>query len=159
VIGYLERDEMNSLLKVPDRRTTLGDRDHAILLFLYNSGARADEAAGLLIGNLQLKGSPAVRILGKGNKWRLCPLWPATVTALSPLVTDRNETDPVFLGRRNERMTRFGIHRLVAHYARLASASTPSLAVKRVSPHIIRHYLPFRIMSRRNRRFAVSLRI
>jgi integrase/recombinase XerD len=36
-------------------------------------------------------------------------------------------------------MTRFGIHRLVAHYARSASESTPSLSVKRVSPHIIRH--------------------
>lgn len=139
VIGYLERAEIDSLLKAPDRRTALGDRDHAVLLFLYNSGARADEAAGLLIGNLHLKGSPAVRIMGKGNKWRLCPLWPATVTALSRLVTGRNETEPVFLGRRNERMTRFGIHRLVAHYARLASRSTPSLSVKRVSPHIIRH--------------------
>jgi integrase/recombinase XerD len=78
-------------------------------------------------------------VLSKGNKWRVCPLWPATVTALARLVTDRNETDPVFLGRRNERMTRFGIHRLVAHYARLASKSTPSLCLKRVSPHIIRH--------------------
>jgi integrase/recombinase XerD len=139
VIGYLERAEMDALMKMPNRRAALGDRDHAVLLFLYNSGARADEAAGLLIGNLHLKGSPAVRIMGKGNKWRLCPLWPATVAALSQLVTGRNETDPVFLSRRNERMTRFGIHRLVAHYARLASKSTPSLCLKRVSPHIIRH--------------------
>src|SRR5580704_4179790 len=69
VIGYLERAEMDALLKAPDRRTVLGDRDHAILLFLYNSGARADEAAGLIIGNLlHLKAAPAVRILGKGNK-------------------------------------------------------------------------------------------
>jgi site-specific recombinase XerD len=140
VIGYLERAEMDALLKAPDRRTVLGDRDHAILLFLYNSGARADEAAGLVIGNLHLKGSPAVRILGKGNKWRLCPLWPATVAALSRLAAGRNETEPVFLGRRNERMTRFGIHRLVAHYAKSVSESTPSLSAKRVSPHIIRHY-------------------
>jgi site-specific recombinase XerD len=138
LIGYLERAEMDALLKAPDRRTALGDRDHAVLLFLYNTGARADEAAGVLIGN-HLKGSPAVRILGKGNKWRLCPLWPATVTALSRLVTGRNETDPVFLGRTNQRMTRFGIHRLVAHYARLASNSTPSLCLKPVSPHTIRH--------------------
>ena len=59
--------------------------------------------------------------------------------ALSPLVTNRDETAPVFLGRRSERMTRFGIHRPVAHYARSASKSTPSLSVKRVSPHIVRH--------------------
>ena len=61
------------------------------------------------------------------------------MTALSPIVAGRNETDPAFLGRRNERMTRFGIHRLVARYARSASKSQPSLSVKRVSPHIIRH--------------------
>jgi site-specific recombinase XerD len=47
VIGYLERAEMDALLKAPDRRAALGDRDHAILLFLYNSGARADEASAL----------------------------------------------------------------------------------------------------------------
>ena len=45
VIGYLEKAEMDLLLAQPDRRTLLGDRDHALLLFLYNSGARADEAA------------------------------------------------------------------------------------------------------------------
>src|SRR5215469_9946472 len=67
LIGYLERAEMNALLKSPDRRTELGDRDYAILLFLYNSGARADEAAGLLIRDLHLKAAPAVRIVGKGN--------------------------------------------------------------------------------------------
>src|SRR5260370_1325945 len=139
LIGYLELAEMDALLKAPDRRTALGDRDHAVLLFLYNSGARAAEAAGLLVGNLHLNASPAVRILGKGNKWRLCPLWPATVAALSPLVTGRNETEPVFLGRRNERMTRFGIHPLVTHCARLASKSMPSLSLKHVSPHCIRH--------------------
>jgi integrase/recombinase XerD len=139
LIGYLERAEMEALLKAPDRRTVLGDRDHAVLLFLYNGGARADEAAGLLIGNLHLKASPAVRIIGKGNKCRLCPLWPATVAALSRLVTGRDETEPVFLGRTNQRMTRFGIHRLVTHYARLASKTTPSLSIKRVSPHSIRH--------------------
>jgi integrase/recombinase XerD len=130
---------MDALLKSPDRRTGLGDRDYAILLFLYNSCARADEAAGLLIGDLYLKAAPAVRIVGKGNKPRLCPLWPTTVSALSRLSAGRGETEPVFLGRRHERMTRFGIHRLVTRYARLASKSAPFLAAKRVSPHSVRH--------------------
>jgi len=139
LIGYLERTEMDALLKSPDRRTELGDRDYAILLFLYNSGARADEAAGLLIRDLHLKAAPAVRIVGKGNKHRLIPLWPTTVSALSRLIAGRTETEPVFLGRRHERMTRFGIHRLVTRYARLASKSAPSLTAKRVSPHTVRH--------------------
>src|SRR5690606_12489526 len=67
VIGYLEKAEMEALLRAPDQRTALGARDHGLLLFLYNSGARADEAATLCVSNLQLGTSPSVRILGKGN--------------------------------------------------------------------------------------------
>ena len=139
VIGYLEKAEMDALLAQPDRRTPLGDRDHALLLFLYNSGARADEAAKLTIDNLQLASQSSVRLHGKGNKFRTCPLWPVTATSLSRLVVNRSKSDAVFLNRINHPLTRFGIHRLVTHYAELASKTVPSLATKRVSPHTIRH--------------------
>ncbi|MCL6484983.1 MAG: site-specific integrase, partial [Janthinobacterium lividum] len=111
LIGYLEKAEMDALLTQPNRLTLRGERDHALLLFLYNSGARADEAAGLTVASLQLDSSPSVRILGKGNKLRLCPLWPTTVVALRRLVAGRDDNDHVFLGRTREPMTRFGIHR------------------------------------------------
>lgn len=139
VIGYLDKPEMEALLRAPDRRTSLGARDHAILLFLYNSGARADEAACLSVGNLQLGTSPSVRILGKGNKWRVCPLWPVTVTALRPLVAGRAQEDRVFRGRTGKQMTRFGVHRLVTAYAESAGKKVESMRGKRVSPHTIRH--------------------
>lgn len=139
LIGYLEKIEIDALLNQPDRRTAMGARDHTLLLFLYNSGARADEAAKLTAGNLQLATSPYVRILGKGNKRRMCPLWPATSSLLSRLVTGRDANEPVFLGRTNQPMTRFGIHRVVTHYAERAGKSVPSLKTKRVSPHTIRH--------------------
>jgi site-specific recombinase XerD len=139
LIGYLEKTDIDALLNQPDKRAAIGVRDHTILLFLYNSGARADEAAKLTIGDLQLGTSPSVRILGKGNKLRMCPLWPATSSLLSRMVNGRGANEPVFLGRTGQLMTRFGIHRLVMHYAELASKSVPSLAAKRVSPHTIRH--------------------
>jgi len=139
VIGYLEKTEMDALLNQPDRRTSLGARDYALLLFLYNSGARADEAAKLSVGNLQLGASPSVRLHGKGNKLRTCPLWPKTATSLSRLVAERDKTDAVFLSRVNLPLTRFGIHRVVTQYASLASGAVPTLAIKRVSPHTIRH--------------------
>lgn len=139
MIGYLEKVEMDGLLAEPDRRTLLGDRDHALLLFLYNSGARADEVAKLTIGNLQLATQSSVRLHGKGNKFRACPLWPITATSLSRLVGNRGKSDAVFLSRLNQPLTRFGIHRLVTQYAERASKTVPSLATKRVSPHTIRH--------------------
>jgi hypothetical protein len=121
------------LLNQPDQRTSLGSRDYALLLFLYNSGARADEAAKLTIANLQLGAPSSVRLHGKGNKFRTCPLWPTTATSLSRLVVDRNKTDAVFLNRVNQPLTRFGIHRVVTQYGDLASRTVPSLATKRLS--------------------------
>jgi integrase/recombinase XerD len=138
-IGYLEKAEMDALLNQPDRRRSLGVRDHALLLFLYNSGARADEAAKLTVGNLQLGASQSVQLRGKGNKVRICPLWPTTATSLTRLVAERNKNEAVFLGRTNQPLTRFGIHRLVTQYAAMASETVPTLATKRVSPHTIRH--------------------
>jgi integrase/recombinase XerD len=139
LIGYLAKSEMDALLAAPDRRTAIGARDYALLLFLYNSGARADEAAKLTIGRLQLTDPSSVRILGKGNKMRVCPLWPTTSSVLTQLVTGRSADDAVFRGRTNQPMTRFGIHRVVTQYAKLVTKSHPAMKDKRISPHSVRH--------------------
>lgn len=139
VIDYLDKPEMEALLHMPNPATALGRRDHALLLFMYNSGARADEVAGLCLRNLQLGTSPSVRLLGKGNKWRVCPLWSTTAHALQPLLHDRDENERVFLGRTGKPITRFGIHRLVTGYAAQAGKQIASMRCKRVSPHTIRH--------------------
>lgn len=138
VVPYLEKSEMDALLNVPDRTTAQGRRDYALLLFLYNSGARASEAAQLTIADIDLA-NPAVRLLGKGNKTRLCPLWAVTIQTLTPLVARRAPTQPVFLNRCGQPITRFGIHTLVERCAQKAAAVVPSLATKRVSPHTLRH--------------------
>lgn len=117
----------------------LGLRDYCLLLFLYNSRARADEAARLTIEHLRLDDPPSVRIHGKGNKIRICPLWPMMLPLLDKLIIGRSADQVVFLGRANKPMTRFGIHRLVTHYAEMASDEIPSMQAKRVSPHNIRH--------------------
>jgi integrase/recombinase XerD len=139
LIGYLEKPEMDALLAAPDRRTAIGARDYALLLFLYNSGARADETAKLTIGRLQLTEPSSVRILGKGNKMRVCPLWPTTSSVLTQLVTGRSADDTVFRGRTNQPMTRFGIHRVVTQYAKLVTKSHPAMKDRRISPHSVRH--------------------
>ena len=138
-LPYLEKPEMDAILAAPNRRTRQGARDHALLLFLYNAGARADEAARLTVADLDLGPSPAVRILGKGNKARLCPLWTSTATTLKALIAGRSGQDAVFLSRRREGLTRFGIYALVSRCAAQAARRVPSIAAKRVSPHVIRH--------------------
>ena len=79
------------------------------------------------------------KIRGKGGKERRCPLWPSTIEELKPLIVNRSPAARVFLNRCGHPITRFGIHALVERYGCSVQAKMPSLAVKRLSPHSIRH--------------------
>jgi site-specific recombinase XerD len=138
-VAYLDKPEIEAMLEAPDRRRPQGFRDQTLLLFLYNSGARADEAARLTVADLDLGRSPSVRILGKGRKLRLCPLWASTARELNLLVEGRTPADRVFLNRRGQALTRFGIYALVKRCAIRAGGRVPSLRAKHISPHTIRH--------------------
>ena len=138
-LAYLDKPEMDALLAAPDRNSPQGLRDYTLLLFLYNSGARADEASRITIDDLELGASPAVRILGKGSKTRYCPLWSLTVSTLAPLISGRTPGEKGFLNRRKQPITRFGIYALVRRHALRAGKRIPALLTKHVSPHTIRH--------------------
>ena len=142
-VAYLEKAEIDALLATPDRCSLQGQRDYALLLFLYNTGARATEAAQTTVGALQLDSSPtSVRFIGKGDKVRLCPIWSHTVDVLRDLLGSRLEGSddlPVFLNVRRQQITRFGIHTLIERTVAKATNTTPSLRKKKVSPHTIRH--------------------
>jgi integrase/recombinase XerD len=144
LVTYLEKPEMDALLEAPDLSSAQGHRDHALRLFLYNTGARASEAAATRITDLSVPHTPehavaSVLIHGKGNKPRQCPLWAETVRALEALIRGRSPAEAVFLNRCGRPMTRFGIHTLVERCVARAATRMPTLSSKRVSPHTIRH--------------------
>jgi len=144
LITYLEKSEMDALLNAPNKQTEQGKRDYALLLFLYNTGVRADEAAQLLIGDLSIANAPkrdlsTVLIRGKGNKLRRCPLWQKTVSELCLIIQGRDESAHVFMNCRNQPITRFGIHTMVKRYVEKITSQFPAISKKRVSPHTIRH--------------------
>jgi site-specific recombinase XerD len=123
LITYLEKIEMDALLNAPTKETDHGKRDHALLLFLYNTGARSDEAAQLMIADISIpharkRDLSTVLIRGKGNKLRRCPLWQQTIDELNALIIGRQPSEHVFLNRQKKPLTRFGIHAMVARYAR-----------------------------------------
>lgn len=133
-IMYLEKEEMKTLLSVPDKTTSQGARDYALLMFLYNSGARASEAVNLRVRDIAVGDgvrSALVTIRGKGKKTRVCPLWDSTVKLLQPSLR-RNPDDPVFLNR-------YGVYEMVSRYAAKAAEIMPSIGDKNISPHTIRH--------------------
>jgi site-specific recombinase XerD len=91
-LSYLEKSEVAALLATPDLHSRNGIRDHALLLFLCNSGARVIEAASLRVvvvsssssSDLSLRANQigSVQLKGKGNKTRTCQLWLATCDEL-----------------------------------------------------------------------------
>jgi integrase/recombinase XerD len=137
-LSYLEKEEMKALLAAPEQQDAQGFRDYALLLFLYNTGARASEASHLTVGDLDLV-SLAATLQGKGRKIRRCPLWKVTAAALRQLIGNRAASEAVFQSERGGALTRYGIHTLVERHARRAAIQTPSLQTKKVSPHTIRH--------------------
>jgi site-specific recombinase XerD len=137
-ITYLDKQEMDAILAAPDEHTSQGRREHTLILFLYNAGARVSEATQLKIGDIDWH-SRCVRIVGKGHKERHCPLWQSTLDLLYELTCKRELDEPVFLNRCHQPMTRSGLYTLVKRCANRACELAPSLKNKVVSPHVIRH--------------------
>lgn len=138
-VGWLTRAEMEAMLAVPDRTTKRGRSEYALLLFLYNTGARVSEVAELKVRDLQIgsrnRGHDIATLHGKGGKARQCPLWPETERVLTDEVRSRSTEDAVFVSRLGRSFTRFGIYRLIERCA----AQVPALADRTISPHMIRH--------------------
>lgn len=140
---FLARDELASLFACIQEDDRLTRRDRALMVLLYNTGARVSEVAQLTVGQLDLESPARIRLLGKGSKWRTCPLWSQTAEALRITLNDRlvslPPSAPVFVGRAQNPMTRFGIYKRIRHYARQWEASTANTNSTRVTPHVFRH--------------------
>lgn len=137
---YLERDETEALFRALPRHGSHALRDRALLLFLYNTGARAQETADVHIGDLDLRDPALVRLHGKGDKWRTCPLWHQTAQLLSQLLETHDHPhgpdEPVFASTTGAALTRSGIYKIVRRHA--GYLDDPRTG-RRISPHIFRH--------------------
>lgn len=136
-VNYLEDHEVLKLVKATERCR----RDRALLLLLYNTGARVQELLDLDVDDVSFAPVPHVVLVGKGRKQRTCPLWTRTIEAIQAWLEERNlrgETPiALFVNRRGERLSRSG----VAHLLRQMSgrAEVAPRHASRVTPHVIRH--------------------
>jgi site-specific recombinase XerD len=140
-ICALEEDEITAILAQPDRSKIEGQRDHVLLAFLFNTGARIQEALDLTPQALRLESPFQVRLFGKGRKERICPLWPETVELLKALLRRkaRREDDRIFVNRYGAPLGASGVRFKLKQYVVAAAKGVPSLAGKRVNPHRFRH--------------------
>ncbi len=133
----LSRRETLRLLEAPDRRTTLGRRDAAMLEILYAAGLRVSELTGLRPGDLDLQRG-VLKVFGKGGKERYVPLHEAAIRHLRTYLRDvrpsfKPTEDFVFLNRSGKKLTRQGVWKLIKRYALSADVR------KTISPHTFRH--------------------
>ena len=139
---FLERDEIEATLAAlpADGRCAL--RDRALLVFLYNTGARVQEAADLRASDVHFDPTPRVHLHGKGDKWRVCPLWAETSALLKKLLSGQGSgrsDRPVFIGVKDAALTRFGIYKIIRRYTTHVVKKGSDGQSRRVSPHVWRH--------------------
>lgn len=140
---FLERDEIDALFAHLPSNGPLALRDRALLLFMYNTGARVQEVADLRIGTLELAPQPRVHLHGKGDKWRVCPLWAQTAHLLRELLEGQGTLGkaelPVFTSLCRQPLTRSGIYKIVRRHTQHLSKKNADASPKWVSPHVFRH--------------------
>ncbi len=141
LLGFLSRAEVQAVLDAPDASTWSGQRDRALFLTLYNTGARISEALSLQIKDVRLEHAPLVTLRGKGRKERTVPLWSTTVRTLSAWIhAHRGSPEgPLFPHRLDSRLSRSGAANRLALAVRAASLRCPSLRRRHVSLHTLRH--------------------
>jgi integrase/recombinase XerD len=148
IVNFLESSEVDALLSVPDQKTWIGRRDHALLLLTVQTGLRVSEVISLRGEDMQLGPSPHVRCRGKGRKERCTPLTRETVIVLRAWLRERKgaPTDPLFPTIRGAVLSRDAVEWLVKKYASLALQKAPSLKKKSLSPHVLRHTAAVRLL-------------
>lgn len=148
LVCFLTRAEADALLDAPDRSVRIGRRDHALLVTAVQTGLRASELLGMRVTDVHLGTGPHVSCMGKGRKQRSTPLLLETVDILAAWLQERagSPSDPVFPGPRGEPLSRNALGQLVNRHAQAATAGCPSLASKKVTPHVLRHTCAMRLL-------------
>jgi integrase/recombinase XerD len=141
LVRHLTVEEMQAILDAPDPTVRAGVRDRAMLHLCYAAALRVSELIGLRVDNLTLQPQASVLVLGKGRRERCLPLWKATTTALRAWLAIRGpaRVPELFVTARGASFTRSGFEYILDKHVRTATHRCPTLARKRISPHVIRH--------------------
>ena len=140
---FLDRDEIATLFRELPTEGRFALRDRALLLTLYNTGGRVQELADLCVEHVEFGAQPRVRLQGKGDKWRVCPLWAQSAQLLADLVNrappGASSTRSVFTSSSGRGLTRFGLYKIVRRHTGQLRASEAGPAHHHISPHLFRH--------------------
>jgi site-specific recombinase XerD len=148
LVTFLTDPELQALLDAPDQTSWIGRRDHAMILLASQTGLRASELISLTCGDLRLGTGAHINTVGKGRKHRITPLTNQTVVVMRAWIRERSGRphDPLFATSTGRPLTRDALEHRLAKLATTAAASCPSLAVKTITPHVLRHTAAMRLL-------------
>lgn len=146
-ITYLTPPEVTALLDAPDRSTTAGRRDHALIQVAVTTGMRVSEITALRVGDVHLGTGAHVICHGKGRKDRITPLDRQTVHVLRNLTSNAGAAAFVFPACEGTRMSHDAVAARLALHTAAASATCPTLTRKKVTAHVLRHTAAMRLLT------------
>ncbi len=158
-VDFLDRDEIEALLEVPDTQTRAGRRDRTLLLVAVQTGLRASELIRLRCDDVQLGSGAHVRCHGKGRKQRCTPLRRDALAALREWLDELPAASgkPVFPNQRGGALSHDGLAYVVAKHLAVARTACPSLRKKHVTPHVLRHTAAMELLQNGVDRSVIAL--
>jgi integrase/recombinase XerD len=141
LVRHLTAEEMQAILNAPAPTSWDGLRDRAMLHLCFAGGLRVSELVGVRLTDVTLHPHASIVVHGKGRRERCLPLWKVTAAALRAWMAVRGtvSTPELFVNARGHAMTRSGFEYILDKQVEVAATKCPSLATKRVSPHVLRH--------------------
>lgn len=141
MLGFLSREEMLAIIGTPGS-TRISQRDHLLLVLLYNTGARVSEIIAVTVADVVLADAACVRLHGKGRKQRAVPLWRVTAQEIRAWLRRNPQlqaSSALLPNRDGHPMTPSNVRQRLAVAVQSASKRNADLATRRISPHTVRH--------------------
>ena len=126
IVKHLSADGIKLLLEQPDKSTTRGRRDLALLSLMYDSGARVQEIIDLTVKDFTAGSNPTLTLLGKGNKVRRVPIMKNTATIVEKYISENRLNLPhkseysLFTNPQNNKLTKEGVAYILGKYTKVA---------------------------------------
>jgi site-specific recombinase XerD len=140
-VNYMTLEEMQLLFSIPSQNEIMQLRDLAIMMVMYESGARVQEIIDLQPSHFRFTGIDQVELHGKGNKTRLVPINKKVASIVQVYIKrcDLNSASPLFVNRNGEKLTRAGIQYIINKYIGIAKIQRPDLFTRKITNHSFRH--------------------
>jgi integrase/recombinase XerC len=145
--NFLYPEELKSLLKAPDLKSSQGMRDRAVLEVIYGTGLRVTEAIRMNLNDIDFD-EGEIKVLGKGSKERIVLFGSHARNALHKYIKEGRprlifgkKIPALFINRRGGRLTPRSIERMIVRCSKKAGIA------KKVTPHTLRHSFATHLLS------------